>query len=98
MSPASWFFNLSALATFMGVLSVFGFRIVKWSSGAVTLRGLPLIRRALCLLSYVPRWLPRMDSHHQHPASEAGVLLIELQGNRYPTEELKMVSAAGLAT
>src|SRR5213593_1974597 len=26
MSPASWFFNLSALAIFMGVLSVFGFR------------------------------------------------------------------------
>ena len=22
-----------------------------------------------------------MDSHHQHPASETGVLLIELQGN-----------------
>src|SRR5439155_14733826 len=27
MSPASWFFNLSALAIFMGVLSVFGFRL-----------------------------------------------------------------------
>src|SRR5437899_9502630 len=38
-----------------------------------------------------------MDSHHQHPASETGVLLIELQGKEYPTEQLKMVSAAGLA-
>jgi len=32
----------------MGVISVFGFLIVNWSSGAVTLHGLPLIGRALC--------------------------------------------------
>ena len=38
------------------------------------------VTEPLCCLSYVPRWLPRMDSHHQHPASKAGVLLIELQG------------------
>src|SRR5438477_10620690 len=38
-----------------------------------------------------------MDSHHQHPTSETGVLLIELQGNGYRIEHRKMVSAAGLA-
>src|SRR5437867_3913780 len=48
------------------------------------------VNEPLCWLSYVPRWLPRMDSHHQHPASEAGVLLIELQGN-------KMVEPRGVA-
>ena len=48
------------------------------------------VTEPLCLLSYVPRWLPRMDSHHQHPASETGVLLIELQGN-------KMVEPRGVA-
>jgi hypothetical protein len=41
------------------------------------------VTELLCYLSYVPSWLPRMDSHHQHPASEAGVLLIELRIHKW---------------
>jgi hypothetical protein len=48
------------------------------------------VTEPLSCLSYVPRWPPRMDSHHQHPASETGVLLIELRGN-------KMVEPRGVA-
>ena len=39
-------------------------------------------------LRAIENWLPRMDSHHQHPVSETGVLLVELQG---------MAFVAGLA-
>ena len=39
-------------------------------------------------LRAIESWLPRMDSHHQHPVSETGVLLVELQG---------MAFVAGLA-
>src|SRR6266567_9572738 len=82
MSPASWFFNLSALAIFMGVLSVFGFLNVNWSSGAVTLRGLPLIRRTLCFLATgrIGKWRMVSELHARSPKAHSvfgtGALLL----------------------